>query len=255
MIWVLAGTGDSFALIDHLKKRGKKIIASVVTEYGEKKLENKNIKVIKKRLNSLDMQELIKEYNIDLVVDATHPFAENVSKNSMAASRLTGIEYLRYERKGVDLAQYPAQYILTVQGYQEAAQKAADYEKILLTIGSNNLNYFIDRISNWQKRLVARILPDGEFIKKAEKMGFTPGNLIGMQGPFSRELNRILFSEYGIDLVVSKASGNIGGLDTKIRAAVDLKLPIIIIKRPDIDYPLVFHDFKNLLEYCFSGDE
>jgi precorrin-6A/cobalt-precorrin-6A reductase len=70
--------------------------------------------------------------------------------------------------------------------------QAQEFERIFLTIGSNNLDYFIAGISNWQKRLTARVLPDWKFIKKARQKGFTPANLLAIQGPFSRELNRIL---------------------------------------------------------------
>ena len=254
MIWVLAGTGDSFRLIDKLIKYNTDIIASVVTDYGKKKLKNKNIEIIKKKLKLNDMKELIEKHNVELIIDATHPFAENVSKNSMAASLLTGIEYIRYEREVIDLSQYPAEYIISVHSYQEAAKKVKEYNKIFLTIGSNNLQYFTSEIDNWPQRITARILPDWRFIKKADKLGFDPGNLVALQGPFSYELNRAIFKEYEANVLVSKASGNIGGLDTKIKAAIDLSIPIVIIRRPELDYPVVFNNFVELLDYCFSGE-
>lgn len=252
MIWVLAGTGDSFELIDYLQEKKSKldIISSVVTDYGKEKIEDKDVKVIKKKLDRSQMVELINEYNIELIIDATHPFAEAVSRNTIAASNVTDTKYLRYERETIDLSQYPDQYILPVHSYQEAAQKADEFEKVFLTIGSNNLNYFTDEIDKWQERLTVRILPNWKFIKKAEEIGFLPENIIALQGPFSQELNQVLFKEYGADVLVSKASGNVGGLDTKIKAAVELKIPIIIIRRPAIDYPLVVNDFENILEHC-----
>ena len=252
MIWVLAGTGDSFELIDYLQEKKSKldIISSVVTDYGKEKIEDKDVKVIKKKLDRSQMVELINEYNIELIIDATHPFAEAVSRNTIAASNVTDTKYLRYERETIDLSQYPDQYILPVHSYQEAAQKTDKFEKIFLTIGSNNLKYFTDEIDKWQERLTVRILPNWKFIKKAEEIGFLPENIIALQGPFSQELNQVLFKEYGADVLVSKASGNVGGLDTKIKAAVELKIPIIIIRRPAIDYPLVVNDFENILEHC-----
>jgi precorrin-6A/cobalt-precorrin-6A reductase len=160
------------------------------------------------------------------------------------------ISYIRYERKKIDLTNYPTEYILSVDSYDEAVDKAEKYKTIFLTIGSNNLIYFTKEIENWENRLVARILPDWKVIKKTREMGFTPANLLAMQGPFSFRLNRLLLKEYKADVMVSKASGNIGGLDTKIKAAIDHDIPAIIIKRPNFEYPIVFNDIDELISHC-----
>lgn len=248
MIWVLAGTGDSFELIDKLEKNNIDLAASVVTNYGKQKLAGQNIKVIKGELNVSEMKNFIKNYEIDLIIDATHPFAENVSKNIIKASEKTNTKFIRYERKTIDLTKYPQKYILDVKSYKEAAKTANNYEKVFLTIGSNNLSYFIEEIEDWQERIIARILPDWKFIKKARELGFTPANLIGIQGPFSKKLNKNLFEEYKVDVLVTKASGKIGGLETKIKAAVELEIPVIVIRRPVLSYPVVFNDIEKLIE-------
>lgn len=250
MIWVIAGTGDSFQIINKLQETNKDLIATVVTEYGQKILADIGIKVIRKRLNKNDMKRLIREYDIDLIIDATHPFASNVSKKAITVSKKLEIEYLRYERQELDLTNYPVDYILSVNGYQEAAEKASQFERIFLTIGSNNLDYFIEKIDNWVDRLIARILPDWKFVKKARRMGFTPVNLLAMQGPFSYRLNRVLLEDYRADVLVTKASGNMGGLETKLKAACDLEVPVIVIKRPVLNYPVVLSDINQLINYC-----
>ncbi|MFW5980301.1 MAG: precorrin-6A reductase [Bacillota bacterium] len=255
MIWVLAGTGDSFRLIDKLIEYKTDILASVVTDYGEKKLADKNIKIIKDSLDISGMIKLIKKYNIELIIDATHPFAEVVSQNAIEAGQNTDTKYIRFEREAIDLSHYTKEYIISVHSYEEAVVEAAKFENIFLTIGSNNLKYFTSQINDWPQRLTARVLADSKFIKRAENLGFTPANIIAMQGPFSKKLNKILMAESEADVIVSKASGNIGGLDTKIRAAIELKIPIIIIKRPRLHYPLIFNNLEKLIEYCFSGVE
>lgn len=255
MIWVLAGTGDSFKIISELQERTNAIIVSVVTEYGEQLLGNGNIRVIKKELNKNDMQDLIIKNNIKLIIDGTHPFAKTVSENAIKVSQLLDVTYLRYEREMIDLSVYPDEFILAADGYKKAVKIADQFQNIFLTIGSNNLNYFVEGIEDWQERLTARILPDWRFIKKARNLGFTPANLLALQGPFSRRLNRVLLEEYKADVLVSKASGSIGGVDTKIKAALDLNLPIIVIKRPILSYPRIFSDIDNLIDYCFKRRE
>lgn len=254
MIWVLGGTGESYEIINKLKEKNKELIVSVVTEYGQSRLSGTNVRVIRKKLSKKDMKDLINKFNIKIIIDATHPFASNVSENVLTVSKEMSIKYLRYERKEVDLSGYSAEYILPVDGYEEAVEKAVQFEKIFLTIGSNNLTYFTEGITNWENRLIARILPDWKFIKRARQLGFTPANLLAMQGPFSYKLNRVLLEEYKADVLVSKASGSTGGLDTKIKAAFDLEIPVIIIKRPDLNYPVIFTEIKDLISYITGED-
>lgn len=270
MIWVIAGTSDSYEIISRLqesigeisrKKNQDKgilsdnknaIIASVVTAYGQNRLAKMNVRIVQKELSRGDMRDLIKEYQVSLIIDTTHPFARNVSENAIAVSKELDIKYLRYERGELDLNVYQGEYILTAYGYEEAVEKVQQFERIFLTIGSNNLSYFTEGISNWENRLLARVLPEWAFIKKAGELGFTPANLLAMQGPFSRRLNRVLLEEYQADVLVTKASGRSGGLDTKIEAALDLKIPVLIIKRPPVNYPIVFNDMEGLIKHCLS---
>lgn len=248
MIWVLAGTGDSFKLIHELKGKNIDLIASVVTKYGRQKLAKKNIKVIKSELSIIEMKKFIKKHEIDLIIDATHPFAENVSKNCIKAAKITDVKYIRYEREIIDLKKYPQEYILDAKNYKKAAKTANNYEKVFLTIGSKNLNCFIDEIENWEERIIARVLPDWKFIKKAREIGFSPAKIVGLQGPFSKKLNKSLFNEYKVDVLVTKASGKSGGLETKIEAAVESKIPVIVIKRPNLSYPFLFNNGEKLIE-------
>jgi len=56
-----------------------------------------------------------------------------------------------------------------------------------------------------------------------------------MQGVFSKEFNKSLMKELGIDVIVTKESGEIGGVLSKIEAANELGIDIILINRPKID--------------------
>ena len=83
-IWIIGGTKDSRNILDEiLKMKDKKIIISTATEYGGKLLEdvakNENVEVISERLNVLQIEDMILEKNIDLIVDASHPYAQNIS--------------------------------------------------------------------------------------------------------------------------------------------------------------------------------
>jgi precorrin-6A/cobalt-precorrin-6A reductase len=87
------------------------------------------------------------------------------------------------------------------------------------------------------------------FIKNIIDLGLPPANIIAVKGPFTKEFNRALFKEFRADVIVTKASGDSGGLKSKIEAAVELRIEIIVIQRPQINYPLVFNQAAGLIKY------
>ena len=252
MILVIAGTSDSYQIIGDLRKQRKDLIATVTTDYGEKLIKDKfKIRVIKKRLDQNDIYNLIKKEKISVVVDSTHPFAEEISKKAIKAAEKSGVEYLRFERKEVNLSQY-AYYntrIIKTSNYEKAAKIANDFEKIFLTTGSKNIEIFLKGISNYEKRLFLRVMTFPAFIKNIIELGLPPANIIAAKGPFTKEFNQSLFKEYGADVIITKASGDSGGLKSKIEAAVELGIAVIVIQRPKINYPLFFNEVDNLINY------
>ncbi|OCL26134.1 precorrin-6x reductase [Orenia metallireducens] len=245
MILVLAGTKESREIIKRLQEINQPLIASVVSDYGYQLLAESGIEVIQEKLTSEKMERLVKEKDITKIVDTTHPFAQEVSLTAIEVAQSLEIDYLRFEREGLEFADNES--VIRVDSYEEAAKKAKNFNRILLTIGSRRLHYFVEELENWQERLVARVLPNWKFIKEANDLGFTPKNLIAMQGPFTKELNQRLLKDYQIDVLVTKASGKVGGLNTKLEAALELGVKVILIERPAIDYPKVVRDIESLI--------
>ena len=82
-----------------------------------------------------------------------------------------------------------------------------------------------------------------------ESLGLTPKNIIALQGPFSTELNIALYKQYRADVIVTKNSGEIGGTDTKLEAAMALGLPVVMVDRPRIEYDKVVYTFDEVLRF------
>ena len=98
------------------------MIASVVSSYGEKLLaEYPGILINDQPLDEEGLVSYLTEKNVALFVDASHPYAANVSQNAMKACRRLSIPYIRYERQSVPVA-YEKVYV--VENYDEAAKKA-----------------------------------------------------------------------------------------------------------------------------------
>ena len=67
-----------------------------------------------------------------------------------------------------------------------------------------------------------------------------------MKGPFSQSINEEFYKHYNIDIVVTKESGVNGGFLEKVNACETLDIPVIIITREKIDYPVVVNDIEEL---------
>lgn len=235
MILVLAGTLDGRELARCLAAAGYQVTVSVISEYGRSLADLPGIAVHTGTMTLEDMRQFIAKQKISLLVDASHPYAVNGSLNAMAACEAAGIGYIRYERAEVSMPEY--QQVHIAHDAAHAAKLAAGLGRIIfLTTGSRTLRVFKSEPLLAKCRLIARVLPQPEVVQECIDWGFTPGDIVAMQGPFSQQLNAALFQEYGAEVVITKNSGTIGGADTKIAAALELNLPIIVIGRPAITY-------------------
>ena len=123
MILVLGGTSDSTRICSLLNEMNKEYIVSVTTQYGAD-LANKVAKnVVIKRMDIEYMTNFMKENKIDLVIDSTHPYAVEVSKNAIEVTDILDINYIRYERKSL-LEELEYDKVIKVKNTEEAYKKA-----------------------------------------------------------------------------------------------------------------------------------
>ena len=249
MVFVIAGTEDGRELTGFLLNNGFEVTASVVSSYGKALLERyKGVRINEKKLDENELVGLLLNDCVEVLVDASHPYAVNISKNAMMACHKANVPYIRYERESIPLTY---DKIFHVESYEAAAIKSAELGKnIFLTTGSRNLKIFVESPALKECNLIARILPTAEVLAECEKLGFNPKSIVAMQGPFSTELNIELFKHYQANVIVSKESGQIGGIDTKLTAAEKLNLPVVLIDRPAIHYDNVVADFDDVLNLC-----
>ena len=248
MILVLAGTKDGRDLITGLSDAGYQVIASVFSQYGGELITRKNVIIHTGPLDADGLRNLIMKNGVTILVDASHPYAVHVSQNAMSACQIAGIHYLRYERPSAVLPIYEGLHV--VFDYEQAINIAASLGKVVfLTTGSRHLKLFKDAPCLQNHRLIARVLSEPSVLTECVEMGFLPKDIIAMQGPFTHELNKALFKDYQAEVIVTKNSGQVGGSDTKITAAMDLGLPIVLIDRPAIEYKLIVDKPDDVLKF------
>ncbi len=214
MILMLSGTSDGREIGEKLAKSGHKLIMTAVSEYGggDRLPCHDNIESTIGHLSMADMVALIKERDIKLLLDATHPYAVEASVNAISAAKEANIAYLRYERP--DLEMMDEENIIYLPSYEEAAAWLKGRQgNVFLTIGSRRLLPFVQTID--KTRLIARVLPTMEVVQLCSDLGLKPNQIIAMQGPFSQALNSAMYSMYDAKYLVTKASSKIGGFEEK----------------------------------------
>lgn len=248
MILFLAGTSDAKKLALLLYKEGYELIASVVTENAANELKQVQLPVRVGRMNEGGFERYVIDQKIQVIIDASHPFAEEVSRTAMKVAKQVNIPYIRYERESNS---YDHNLVTYVSNYEEAAELAAQKKGvILLTTGSKTLQIFTERLLNLPNtRLIARMLPRKDNMEKCEALGLPQKNIVAIQGPFTKEFNKALLKQYDVTLMITKESGKEGSVDEKLEAAKELKIETIMIKRPKIKYETMFHTFEDVITH------
>ena len=241
-ILIFGGTTEGRELSAELSKYGIDVTLSVATEFGRNTAGN-GTSVLVDRLGEEEIIDLLKQEVFDCVIDATHPYAILATQNISFASRNAGIKYLRLKRpEGTEFL--GATYVSDAAAAVEILKKSDD--KALLTIGSKELEPFT-QMKEYHSRLFIRILPMPESLEKAIAFGFQGSNIICMQGPFDKEMNTATLKMIDAKYLVTKDSGDIGGLEAKVSAALELGCEVIIIKRPVEKEGYTFDEILSLI--------
>jgi precorrin-6A/cobalt-precorrin-6A reductase len=159
---------------------------------------------------------------IDFIIDATHPFAAQISWHVAGAATKVGIPRLLLVRPA--WVRSIEDRWIEVERIEAAVQAIpASAERIFVTIGRQQLAPFAVLTDKWC--LMRSIDPPDPSIP------LPPGKLLLDRGPFSLEGERQLLREYQIQAIVSKNSGG-DATYAKIMAARELGLPVVMVQRP-----------------------
>ena len=231
MILVFAGTSDAREYVSQLAQNGEQLIVCTATQYGASLIKpHENIRqVIGRALDTRGITELIAHEKAVKVVDATHPYAQEISSNIKAVCKRLNIPFERRIRDSYFDADSNVEF---AKDYDAAAKALVNTTgNILLTIGSRRLKPFAEHID--MARMFIRVLPTSKVLTECEAMGFTPGQIIAAQGPFSESFNSSIYVDYDIKHMVTKDSGRAGGVKEKVLPALERGIHVVVIKRPE----------------------
>jgi precorrin-6A/cobalt-precorrin-6A reductase len=249
MIGLILGTTEGKDILSLLNRFTDDIFVSTATAYGGSLLENYKYKIVNtKPLKEEDLLENFKKYNIDILIDASHPYAVEITENTMRVCEKLNIEYIRYERPSVleDFQDY--KNVITVENYEELYNPLSKIQgNILNTTGSNNIEKLLSlKLTN---RIIHRILPSVKVMEKCFDLGVEVEDIIAIKGPFSKEFNKALIDEYNVTAMILKDSGIQGGTLEKLQCCIEENIYAIVIRRKTIDYKKVFYNKEDLIKY------
>ena len=230
-ILVFAGTTEGRLIAKRAGELCLDCYVSTATEYGKEILGHiEHVNRMSGRMEVSQMCAFIWDKKIELVIDATHPFAREVTENIQKACRKADCEYVRCLREKEEEDSGGGMKVFA--SVREAAAFLKDTKgNILLTTGTKELKEY-RRIPGFEKRCYARVLSTVSSVKQAAELGFEGKHLIAMQGPLSKEMNIALLRQVKAAYFVTKESGQAGGFQEKRQAAEETGTELVVIRRP-----------------------
>lgn len=168
--------------------------------------------------------QYLQEHNITHVVDATHPFAAQMSWNAFEACQQAGTELIALTRPAWQ-AQAGDRWTHVADIDGAVAALAGDPKRVLLALGKLNVPAFAEQPQHYY---VLRLVDQPE-----EKPALANHTVVVARGPFDVAGDRTLMQGHGIELVVCKNAGGVGA-EAKLTAARELGIPVLMIDRPNL---------------------
>ena len=228
-ICIFGGTTEGRKLAEFLSGQPCDVMVCVATDYGQTLLpEAEHVSVSARRLPVGEIVSLLTEHRFDLVIDATHPYAQSITKSIARACRETETLRWRLLRSASGVSPEHT-YVETVS---DAAAFLSETEgNILLTTGSKELAGF-SQLPGFSERVWARVLPLQSSLDACAQAGLPASHIFAMQGPFSEAMNAAMLRTIGAQYLVTKDGGAPGGFEEKESAAKSAGARLVVIGRP-----------------------
>ena len=221
-ILVLGGTAEARALAGRLAKRDSFTVTVSLAGRTAKPLDQ-DVPTRRGGFGGADgLAAYLRDETIDVLIDATHPYAETISANAAAASAQTGVALLALRRPA--WATRPGDQWIEAGSVKDAVEAlGAAPRRVFLALGRNEIEAFTKAPQHIY--LVRSVDPVDPPLAVPHAIYLTA------RGPFSEAEDRALLERHRIDVIVAKNSGGDASYG-KIAAARALHLPVVMLKRP-----------------------
>ena len=253
-VWILSGTSDGPVIANLLVEQKISVFASVLTyRAGQNYIKNPKLHIITGKLKNKDeIINFIKKNEIKYVIDATHPFAEVISKNLNDACKEINKPLLIFERKSLLSGSKNFYYIDNLN----AINANLENKNILLAIGSRFLNKTADYYMNCGANVFARVLPTYESITKAFGSCIKNSNIAILEPSKNEEgiLEKKLCDFWNIDYVLCRESGSYSQKNWESIISGS-HMDLFLVKRPKLkkDYSYSFNEYHHLMDHIIKN--
>lgn len=181
----------------------------------------------------------LREAGIDLLLDATHPFAARMHLHATAAAAEAGIPRAKLLRPA--WTERPGDRWTTVPDMPAAVAALGPVpRRVFLTVGQQELAPFV--AAPWHHYLIRSVEPP-------DPASVPPGaTCIAARGPFEPGAEARLLAEHRIEVVVTKNAGGTA-TEAKLEAARTLRIPVLLIARPPLPAPPLLPDVPAALAW------
>ncbi|MGC6482182.1 MAG: precorrin-6A/cobalt-precorrin-6A reductase [Synechococcus sp.] len=246
-VWLLAGTGEGPSLARALLERGWQVSVSVVTEAAVQPY--RPLPLRHRWVGALGDPETIvarvRSANVDLLVDATHPFATQVTTQLVQAVDVLNCPLFRFERP-----LEPAPAARVIDRVEAIPRVDLAGKRVLLALGARQLGAVVPPLQAAGAQLHARVLPTPLALRQAVAAGLADDQLALLrphQGAVPPGLEHALCRHWQIDAVVCRQSGGVTEHSWH-RVCADLDLALWLLRRPAPPSSIpVVHSVEQLL--------
>ncbi len=236
MILLLGGTAETPELVRGLLDNGFQILLSTATDTELNLPASGKLRRICGMKNADELKALTTHEKIKTIICAVHPYAQQAIANARICAKDSGIKIFTYLRPESERPPSGA-VIHEFADHSQAAENACkNHKKVLLTVGSRNLDIYAQAARKYRSELFVRLL-DCQLSREAVVRNNLPAeNVIFARGPFSCEDNCKLLEKSGASAIITKDGGRAGATAEKFRAAEIYKVEIYLIGRPQYDF-------------------
>ncbi len=256
-LWLLSGTGDGPPLAKTLLSKGWNVSVSVVSSQAA--LSYSQLPLQSLMIGALDGKESIRKTlekakvlhkGFDWIIDATHPFAEEISSNLKTVCLDLDQPLVCFERtcKTIEEA-------TLIQSFDDLRNFDLTGQNLLLAIGSRFLSEAVEASFKAGATVFARVLPTVQGISKALSSGLPHDHLAvvrPLKGDIPGEYEAALCRRWKITGVVSRQSG---GSTQKLwqKITKEKGLNLWLMSRPkSIHFVPTFDTFSAICDYILK---
>lgn len=238
-VFLMGGTKESIEIIKFIKNNfNSYILTTTTTEYGSKlAIDGGSDATIAKPLPKDEIINILNgKTNFDIFIDATHPFASHVTNTAIEVSKICKIPYIRFERPTSNFENIDDSRVIQVNSFDDAGKliaKKYNQSNVLHFAGANTMETILKYVS--PEYFYPRILEVKSSLEKCEKLGIKKDHIIPMKGTSTIEENEKLIEKTDASIIITKESGDIGGVIPKIKAANSKNIDVVLITRPVIE--------------------